>query len=165
MILYRTTTGLLHTRSPQDQFYLDGQSGDKLYINVEGKPVDAEGKVIEGEIVTKFVYTIDEYCKAFNYQHRPFLENKRGQVAIVQTYPGWSAMAGTMNIVTFYPFFKHPRDEKYNNPPTVLVNDGDDAYARKVFKTDEEAQIAYNELLSLAPFTRDELIAFGYVME
>lgn len=171
MILYRDTDGRLYTRRPTDPFYTDAEKGERFYPDAEGRPVRADGSVVEGEIVKKFVYTFDEYVTLYPEaeDYRAWLTSKQerpgNRVVILQGLPGWGCHAGHMMNVTLYRAFTHPTHPQYSTPPTVLLNDGDDRYARKTFATDEEAEAGLAELIELAPFHPGELKDFGYNME
>ncbi len=169
MILYRTTDGTLLTRKPDEQYYTEPFAGKALYVSDDGRPVGDDGQPIPGEVVTKFVYTVEEYLAAFPKaeKNRAWLTRDRngGELILVQTLPNWGCMVGNCYIVTYRPRFDHPKNPKYSMRPTVLVNDGDDAYTRKTFDTEEEARQAFEELKALAPFVMSELDGFGFVRE
>ena len=165
MILYRTNNNQLLVRNSNEQFFTD-KDANKFYTNFNGTPINSDGIEVTGKIVTKFHYTVDEFIAAFPEaeKYRNFLTNKRGIVAIIQSTP-YAWFTGNTFILTYYPAFNHPGDTKYSTKPTVLANDGDDSYMRKTFKTEEEAQAAFNELLALAPLTMHDMTAFGYQPE
>lgn len=173
MILFRTKSGQVLGRMPEDQFFLNETDikkwglhfGTKLFVNSKGHPVDADGKTIEGEIITKFVHTYGEYVKIY-----PEAENYRswfswkyfGELLVVQSYPRWGCMPGCVLNITYYPEFKHPVNPKYDGSPRIVINDGDDCDMEKRFPTNKDAKIAFEELKLLAPFSMPELKEFGY---
>jgi hypothetical protein len=165
MILFRTADGRVLVRKSNDQFFTDDTrngDGGRYYVNHEGWPINKHGTLVFGNFVTQMHYTTDEFIKAFPEaeESRQFLTTKTAKRAIVQSIPPWAWYYGGFYIVTCYPNFVHPKDERWNRKPFVVVNDGDDSYMRQEFDT--EAEAAYNELLSLAPFTMPELKEFGY---
>lgn len=166
MILYRTPTNDLFVRNPNEQFFTD-KNADRFYMNFDGKPTYSDGTEVAGHEVTKFYYTVDEFIQAFPEaeQYRNFLTDKRGTVALVQSASNYTWFTGNTFILTYYPAFQHPKNDKYSTKPTVLANDGDDSYMRKVFDTEEEAQAAFNEILTLAPLSMQDMAALGYQAE
>ncbi len=170
MTLYRDTNGRLYTRRAADPFFTDAEEGHQFYADAEGRPVRADGSVVEGEVVTKFVYTFDEYVALYPEaeKSRAWLTGKQerngNKLVLLQGLPGWGCHPGNVMNVTLMRAWTHPRG-LYSTPPTVLINDGDDGYARKVFATDEEAEAGLAELIQMAPFYPWELKEFGYNME
>lgn len=178
MILFRTNDErfqhrwgrpTMFHRKPDDQYFTDFDACKVYYVNETGFPIDDDGKPIAGEIVTKFVYTAEEYMKAFPEaeKYRNWLSRgRRGEFAIVQALPwGYGCMIGHMNIVNYFPTFIHPVKANYFCKPNVCVNDGDDSYQRKTFETDAEALQCFKDVLTLAPFAMQELHALGFNAE
>ena len=172
MILFRTLTGKILTREPGHQYYVDDDIRRQeclgpLYVGADGKPYDRAGNLIDGEVLTKFWYTIPEYLALYPEWHWLATEVRREGIEsmLVQTYPNWSCMPGCVWTVDYWPAFKHPVNTKYSTPATVLLNDGDDFYSRKTFATDAAAKQGFEELKELAPFHINELDAFGYERE
>jgi hypothetical protein len=165
MRLYRTTDGRLLTLNPDGQSYHD-HNGDTLYADLDGTPVNNDGTPVPGHKVTKFTYTPEEYLGTFHAEtfRRMLTDPTRPGVktALVQSLPHCSCLPGGMLIVTLLPAFKHPKDSRWDAKPRVSVNDGDDGYRNKTFDTDQEAEQAFNELLTLAPYHMAELETLGY---
>jgi hypothetical protein len=168
MILFRTADDRILTRKPDEQYFTDDNDvkHTRLYLDHNGWPVNEHGTPIFGNFVTTMHYTLEEFAKAFPEKASKikWLEGRqRGKTALVQSLPpAW--FCGSFAIVHMYPAFEHPKG-LYKAKASVLVNDGDDGYMRKTFDTDAEAEAAFNELLTLAPWYMGELGALGYQPE
>ena len=158
-------------QGPKDQFFTSPITGDAFYVGDNNMPVNPDGTPIEGEHITKFVLSIDEYIllSPEAKKHEGWLKRDQDRpgtvVLLMQAEPCWSCMPGGMYIVKKWNAFKHPKNDQYSMRATVLVNDGDDAYARKEFDTNEEADQALEDLKLLAPFHMGDLVHFGYNRE
>ncbi len=160
MKLFRTKDSILEKK---DQYYCCCKTGDVFYADHEDFPVDNDGNKIVGEFITKFVYTPEEYVKAFpKGKSSADCYCKSSTSFVFQSFPSACCMPGYMINVSCYPRFIHPKNPKWNQKPRIVINDGDDSYMRKYFETEEEALVGLEELKNLAPFRMCELDVFGY---
>ena len=157
-MLYRTTDKKLLILKPDQQLFVD-ENNDEYYIDHNGIPLDSKGVPLPGEFVTKMTYSLEEYIEAFPEAEsfRNWLQ-RDSNVYIIQSVPNCGCMPGFMYNVKY---FRNLKEESYS----VLVNDGDDAYTRKIFSNETEAIECYEDLKNLAPFDMRSLNEFGFVME
>ncbi len=106
----------------------------------------------------KFFDTFDEYVAVYpDGEHwRHMVERKNGDILIA----GYSTcLEGDYYIA----WAQHQNSYKTGLPfHDVVINDGDDGYARKHCASFEEAEAALQELKQLAPFSLAEIRAFGF---
>lgn len=155
-MLFRTTDGELLFKKNNVWIDRDGEIfwGDLPY---------KAGVILGGRVVTKMFYDdIDEYKKDFPEEKCADYHffGGREQTFLIQTYPYYRCITGSFLSVSIQKPGLY--DPVYSS---VLVNDGDDGYARKMFETFEEAVEEAEKLKLLAPFTMDELGFFGYQVE
>lgn len=159
MKLFRTKDSIL---IKEGQFFNCTYTSNKFFSDYEGFPIREDGSKIEGEFITKFVYTMEEYVKAFPEAYFYKEVNPPGKTLIFQSLKYNSCMPGDMIEVNYYPKYIHPKNPKWNRKSKISINDGDDGYVEKYFENEEEALADLETLKNLAPFLMNELIEFGY---
>lgn len=163
--LYRTEDGLLLVK--HGQAYFD-ECNNAFYTDINGTPVDNNGKPIQGKVVEKMFYdTPEDYMRDFPTADNPaFWWHKTGKTFLLQTYSYYRSIEGNFLLIWVEPEYVYPNAIIPKTvKPFVLVNDGDDAYMRRYFDTNEQALTAGEELKALAPFHMDELKHFGYEVD
>lgn len=163
MILFMKRDKNIIFKKKGDEFFYDGK-GKQWYVNDNGEPLDENGDVLSGEFVSKMYYTVDEYIEMYPNakRYKRFLEGNYGKSMIVRSYPPEAWFLGNVLMVRYVPSLIREGLSKYDIQPSVVVNDGDDMYMRKIFQSDQEAEVGFNELLELAPFNMSDLKSFGY---
>lgn len=147
-------------------------NSSQRWLKQQDKQQEQERVEVEARSKPAFFDTFDDYVKAFPEGEHQGFRRMAEKGCLIATYEGQSCLEGDYYLVHIYEW------RAYGNKPDgrvdyrartgeiiaeVVVNDGDDGYARKRVANRQEAEQEVENLKMLAPFYYGTLVSdFGY---